>query len=79
MVVWTALFKAVARDVLTSDMVVRAKSSSEAWTVLNSIIEDKDRDLAEGNAEKCFGSLGMMVGEPVREHLVSYTRRRVTL
>lgn len=36
--------KAFNKDVIISDIVVRAKSSSEAWKALNSMAEDRDSD-----------------------------------
>lgn len=40
------LNKAVERDILMSDVVVRAKFPFEAWNIVNSMIKDGDSDLA---------------------------------
>ena len=38
LVVWSALTKAVEKDMMIADIVVGAKAPSEAWEILNSIV-----------------------------------------
>ena len=40
LVVWSALMKAVEKDKTIADIVAEAKAPSEAWKILNSIVED---------------------------------------
>lgn len=67
--VWSASYKAVVRDVMISGMVVKSKCPSEAWKVLNSMVEGENGDHAKDNAKKNFETLAMIVGESDRECL----------
>ena len=42
LIVWSALTKAVEKDKVIADIVVGAKAPSEAWIILNSMIDDED-------------------------------------
>lgn len=48
--VWNALNKATERDNSLSGMERRAKSPSDAWTLLKSIVESDDSTTARENA-----------------------------
>ena len=49
--VWSGLTKAVEKDYRTiADMVVKAKSPSAAWEMLNSMIEDDESEFARDEA-----------------------------
>ena len=58
---WGALNKAVGRDRSISDIVMNAKSPSQAWTILTSMVEDQHSTHAKENAENEFESLSVMV------------------
>ena len=67
--VWNALTKALERDRSISDIVMNAKSPSQAWIILTSIVEDLTSIHVKENAEIKFESLSMIVGESAREHV----------
>ena len=55
--VWAALTKAVERDRSISDIVVNAKSPSQAWILLTSMVDDQHSIHAKENTESEFESL----------------------
>ena len=67
--VWNALNKAVERDRSISTMVMRAKTPSDAWTLLKGMVESDDSDIACESAKKEFNNLKMIVGESAREYI----------
>ena len=67
--VWNALNKAVEKDNVISTMVIRAKSPSDAWKLLTSMVESDDSDLAVESAKKEFNGLEMNIGETAREYI----------
>jgi len=66
---WNALNKAVERDSSISTMVMRTKPPSEASTLLRSMVESGDSDIACESAKKEFNDLKMIVGESAREYI----------
>ena len=50
LVVWSALTKAVEKDKTIADIVAEAKTPSEAWKILNSIVEDDSSKRARRQA-----------------------------
>lgn len=42
---------------------------SEAWLILNNIVEDENRDIVNDNVMHNFQSLALMVGESAREYI----------
>ena len=50
LVVWSALTKAVGKGKTISDIVAEAKAPSEAWNILNSIVEDNSSNRAREQA-----------------------------
>lgn len=66
---WSALNKAVEREVVFSYVVISAKSPSEAWEVL--VVEDENDDFTKHDAYKNSESLTMMmvVGEYERQYV----------
>ena len=69
LIVWSALTKAVEKDKIIADIVVGAKAPSEAWTILNSMIDDEDGEIAKEQAKTKFEELGMENGESIREYI----------
>ena len=59
LVVWSALTKAVEKDKTIADIVVGAKAPSEAWKILNSMVEDDSSERAREQAKKDFEVLSM--------------------
>ena len=54
LVVWSVLTKAVEKNKTIADIVVGAKAPSEAWKILNSMVEDDNSDRARDMAKKQF-------------------------
>ena len=50
--VWNGLTKAVEKDKSIADIVVRAKAPSEAWKILESMVEDDNSDRAKEQAKE---------------------------
>ena len=69
LVVWSALTKAVETDKPIADIVVGAKAPSEAWKILNSMVEDDNSDRARELAKKQFEELSMKDDETVKEYI----------
>lgn len=67
--VWNTLNRAVEKDVLTSDIVLKANSPSEAWKVLNSWIENENSEQVKDRTKKYFETLVMDEGESAREYV----------
>ena len=62
LVVWSAL-----KDKTIADIVVGAKAPSEAWKILNSMVEDDNSDRARELAKKQFEELSMNDAESMKE------------
>ena len=69
LVVRSALTKAVEKDKTIADIVVGAKAPSEAWEILNSMVEDDNSDRAREMAKKQFEELSMNVDESMKEYI----------
>ena len=69
LVVWSALTKAVEKDKTIADIVVGAKAPSEAWKILNSMVEDDNSDRARELAKKQFEELSMNDAESMKEYI----------
>ena len=69
LVVWSALTKAVEKDKTISDIVVGAKAQSEAWKIVNSMVEDDNSDRARELAKKQFEELSMNDDESMKEYI----------
>ena len=73
LVVWSALTKAAEKDKTISDIVVGAKAPSkapsEAWKILNSMVEDDNSDRARELAKKQFEELSMNDDESMKEYI----------
>ena len=69
LVVWSALTKAVEKEKTIADIVVGAKDPSEAWKILNSMVEDDNSDKARELAKKQFEELSMNDGESMKEYI----------
>ena len=57
--VWNGLTKAAEKDKSIADIVVRAKTPSDAWKILKSMVEDESSDRAREMAKKQFEELSM--------------------
>ena len=66
LVVWSALTKVVEKDKTIADIVVGAKAPSEAWKILNSMVED---DNSKELAKKQFEELSMNDDESMKEYI----------
>ena len=69
LVVWSALTKAVEKDKTIADIVVGAKAPSEAWKILNSMVEDDNSNRARELAKKQFEELSMNGDESMKEYI----------
>ena len=69
LVVWSALTKAVENDKTIADIAVGAKAPSEAWKILNSMVEDDNSDRARELAKKQFEELSMNDDETMKEYI----------
>lgn len=58
--------KAIGRDSSVSGMAMRAKSPSDAWTLLKSMVESDDSAIARENSQEF---LAMIVGESLRKYV----------
>ena len=67
--VWNALNVAVERDSMISTMIMRAKSPSDAWKLLKSMVESDGSDTAQESAKREFNNLKMKAGESTREYV----------
>ena len=54
---------------MIADIVVGAKAPSEAWKILNSIVENENSDRARELAKKQFEELSMNDDEPMKEYI----------
>ena len=59
LVIWSALTKAVEQDKTIADIVVGATPPSEAWNILNSMVEDYSSERAREQVKKNFKRLMM--------------------
>ena len=69
LVVWSTLTKAVKKDKAIADIVVGAKAPSEAWKILNSMVEDGNSDRARELVKKQFEELSMNDDESMKEYI----------
>ena len=69
LVVWSALTKAVEKDKAIADIIVGAKAPSEAWKVLNSMVEDDSSDRAREQAKTQSEELSMNEAESMKEYI----------
>ena len=69
LVVWSALTKAVENDRTIADIVVGAKAPSEAWKILNSMVEDDSSERAREQAKKNFEGLSMDDRKSMKEYI----------
>ena len=69
LVVWSALTKAVEKDKSIADIVVGAKAPSEAWKMMNSMVEDDNSDRARELAKKQFEELSMNDAGSMKEYI----------
>ena len=60
---------AVEKDKTIADIVVGAKAPSEAWKILNSMVEDDNSDRARELAKKQFEALSMNDDESMKEYI----------
>ena len=61
--------KAEEKDKTIADIVVRAKAPSEAWKILNSMVEDDSGDRAREVAKKQSEELSMNDAESLKEYI----------
>ena len=69
LVIWSALTKAVGKDKAIADTIVGAKAPSEAWKILNSMVEDDSSDRAREQAKKQSEELSMNDAESMKEYI----------
>ena len=69
LVVWSALTKFVEKDTTIANIVVGAKAPSEAWKILNSMVENDNSDIARELAKKQFEDLSMNDAESMKEYI----------
>ena len=69
LVVWSALTKFVEKDTTIANIVVGAKAPSEAWKILNSMVENDNSDKARELAKKQFEDLSMNDAESMKEYI----------
>ena len=67
--VWNGLTKAVEKYKTIIDIVVRAKAPSEAWKILNSMVEDDSSERAKEQTKKNFEGLSMDDAETMKESI----------
>ena len=65
----TAVVAAVEKDKTIADIVVGAKAPSEAWKILNSMVEDDNSDRAREMAKRQFEELSMNDDESMKEYI----------
>ena len=68
-VIWSALTKAIEKDKTIANIVVGPKAPSEAWEILNSMVEDDSSKRARKQAKKNFEGLSMDDAESMKEHI----------
>ena len=73
LVVWSALTKVVEKDTTIANIVVGAKAPSEAWKILNSMVENDNNDKARELAKKQFEDLSMNDAESMKEYIARAT------
>ena len=69
LIVWNGLTNAVENDKSVAEIVVRAKTPSEAWKILKSMVEDDSSDRAKEQAKKNFEGLSMDSAESMKEYI----------
>ena len=69
LVVRSARTKVVEKDKTIADIVVGANAPSEAWKILNSIVEDNNSDRAREMVKKQFEDLIMNDDESMKEYI----------
>lgn len=65
---WSALDKAVEKDSSLSNTVMRVECHSDAWTLLNCIVDSDYSSTARDNSKE-FEPLAMIIGESAREFI----------
>ena len=78
-VVWSALTKAVEKDKTIADIVVGAKAPSEAWKVLNSMVEDDNSDRTRELVKKQFEELSMNDDESMKKYIAHAKSRALNV
>ena len=68
-IVWSALTKAVEKGKTITDIVVGAKAPSEAWKILNSMVEDDSSERAREQAKKYFEKLSMDDADSMKKYI----------
>ena len=69
LVVWSALTKAVEKHKAIADVVVGVKAPSQAWKILDSMVEDDSSERARDQAKKQFEELSMDDAESLKEYV----------
>ena len=69
LVVWSALTKAVEKHKAIADVVVGVKAPSQAWKILDSMVEDDSSERARDQAKKQFEELSMDDAESMKEYI----------
>ena len=69
LIVWNGLTKAVEKDKTIADIVIGAKTPSEAWKILKSMVEDDSSERAKEEAKKNFEGLNMNDAESMKEYI----------
>ena len=69
LVVRSAQTKAVEKDKTIADIVVGVKAPSEAWNILNSMVEDDSSERAREQAKKNLEGLSMDTAESMKEYI----------
>ena len=67
LVVWSALTKVVEKDKTIADIFVGAKTPSEEWKMLNSMVEDDNSERARGQAKNILEGLSMDTAESMKQ------------
>ena len=67
--VWNGLTKSVEKYKSVAEIVVRAKTPSEEWKVLKSMVEDDSSDRAKEQAKKIFEGLSIDSAESMKEYI----------
>ena len=66
--VWNVRTKAVEKNETVADIVVGAKAPSEAWKILESMVEDDSSERAKEQAKKMFEGLNIDDAESMKEY-----------
>ena len=77
--VWNVLTKAVEKDETVADIVVGAKAPSEAWKILESMVEDDSSKRAKEQAKKNFEGLNIDDAESMKEYSARATSRALNV